>query len=159
MEDFGQALQEVQPAFGATLASLESYRLHGMLDYGPRYGHLLSSSRTLVEQVRTGENTPLISVLLEGPAGAGKTAMAASLAIESGFPFVKVRASAWGGMLRFRSAAPPLRRSAAPPSAAPPLRRPPLRRSAVRRSAAPPCCAFNNRSAAVNASHAAASAA
>ena len=47
-----QALQEVQPAFGATLASLESYRLHGMLDYGPRYGHLLSSCRTLVEQAR-----------------------------------------------------------------------------------------------------------
>ena len=58
--------------------------------------------------MRTGENTPLISVLLEGPAGAGKTAMAASVAIESGFPFVKVRA--WGGMLRFRSAAPPLLR-------------------------------------------------
>lgn len=31
-----------------------------------------------------------MSVLLEGPAGAGKSALAATAAIESGFPFVKV---------------------------------------------------------------------
>ena len=148
MEDFLEALQEVQPAFGATLQSLESYRLHGMLDYGARYGHLLSSCRTLVEQarrarwgadgcgewlvvqlghgatpacpghstehvlchawctraqVRTGENTPLISVLLEGPAGSGKTALAASVAIESGFPFVKVHERAGGRFGRTRA--------------------------------------------------------
>jgi AAA+ superfamily predicted ATPase len=32
----------------------------------------------------------MLSVLLEGPVGSGKTALAASAAIDSGFPFVKV---------------------------------------------------------------------
>ncbi|KAL4457630.1 hypothetical protein ABPG75_012495 [Micractinium tetrahymenae] len=90
MTDFLEALEEVKPAFGAVIESLESYRLHGMIDYGPRYQHLLSSCRTLVQQVKSSDNTPLVTCLLEGPAGTGKTALAATLAIESGFPFVKV---------------------------------------------------------------------
>lgn len=52
MEDFLAALDEVKPAFGAVTETLESYRLHGMIDYGPRFQHLLSSCRTLVNQVR-----------------------------------------------------------------------------------------------------------
>ena len=90
MEDFLGALDEVQPAFGATIDTLDSYRLHGMVDYGSRYQHLLSSCQTLVRQVESSEATPLITALLEGPQGTGKTALAATVAIESGFPFVKV---------------------------------------------------------------------
>jgi len=41
-------------------------------------------------QVRSSEHTPLLTALLEGPAGAGKTALAATLGLESAFPFVKV---------------------------------------------------------------------
>jgi len=36
------------------------------------------------------DNTPLITVLLEGKHGCGKTALAANFAIKSGFPFVKM---------------------------------------------------------------------
>ena len=93
MEDFLAALLEVKPAFGATIATLDSYRLHGMVDYGTRYQHLLSSCRTLVRQVQTSETTPLITALLEGSQGTGKTALAATVAIESGFPFVNVVSS------------------------------------------------------------------
>lgn len=50
MADFLEALDEVKPAFGAVIESLETYRLHGMIDYGARYQHLLSSCRTLVQQ-------------------------------------------------------------------------------------------------------------
>lgn len=36
------------------------------------------------------ERTSLVSVLLEGRPGAGKTALAAHLALNSGFPFIKL---------------------------------------------------------------------
>ncbi len=43
--------------------------------------------------MRSSEHTPLLTALLEGPAGAGKTALAATLGLESQFPFVKVVSS------------------------------------------------------------------
>jgi hypothetical protein len=36
------------------------------------------------------ERTPLLTCLLEGPGGSGKTALAATIGIESGFPFIKI---------------------------------------------------------------------
>lgn len=41
-------------------------------------------------QTRNSAKTPLLTALLEGPAGSGKTAIAATLGIDSQFPFVKV---------------------------------------------------------------------
>lgn len=41
-------------------------------------------------QVRTSEKTPLLTCLLEGPTGTGKTALAATVGIESEFPYVKL---------------------------------------------------------------------
>lgn len=90
MEDFLAAMEEVVPAFGATVEALDAYRLHGMVNYGPRYQQLLSSCKTLVNQVESSDNTPLVTVLLEGPPGSGKTALAATVAMESGFPLIKV---------------------------------------------------------------------
>jgi len=43
-----------------------------------------------VEQVRTSTRTPLVSVLLHGPPGSGKTALGASIAQASEFPFIKL---------------------------------------------------------------------
>lgn len=90
MEDFLSALEEVKPAFGATIDTLDAYRLHGVIDYGRRHQHLLQSCKTLVRQVQDSESTPLLTALLEGPQGCGKTALAATIALESEFPFVKV---------------------------------------------------------------------
>ena len=41
-------------------------------------------------QVRTSDKNPLLTCLLEGPAGTGKTALAATFGIDSHFPFVKL---------------------------------------------------------------------
>jgi vesicle-fusing ATPase len=43
----------------------------------------------LVREIVGSKNTSLLSILLEGPRGSGKTAFAAQLAKQSGFPFVK----------------------------------------------------------------------
>ena len=41
-------------------------------------------------QVRTSEKTPILTCLLEGPTGTGKTALAATIGIVSQFPYVKL---------------------------------------------------------------------
>ncbi len=41
-------------------------------------------------QVRHSSKTPLLTCLLEGKPGVGKTALAATVGINSDFPFVKV---------------------------------------------------------------------
>ena len=46
-----------------------------------------------VAQVQERDKTHLLTCLLEGAPGSGKTAIAATLGIESGFPFVKVISS------------------------------------------------------------------
>jgi vesicle-fusing ATPase len=43
-----------------------------------------------VEQVRTSDRTHLVSVLMHGPPQSGKSALAASIAMASDFPYVKL---------------------------------------------------------------------
>ncbi|KAH9051793.1 hypothetical protein EDB87DRAFT_1836189 [Lactarius vividus] len=52
--------------------------------------NLLRSGKLCVEQVRTSTRTPLVSLLLHGPPGTGKTALAATNAQASEFPFIKL---------------------------------------------------------------------
>ncbi|KAH8944393.1 hypothetical protein BDL97_13G107400 [Sphagnum fallax] len=51
MDDFMSALNEVKPAFGAAINTLEMCRLNGMLDYGERHAHIQRTVMTFVEQV------------------------------------------------------------------------------------------------------------
>jgi SpoVK/Ycf46/Vps4 family AAA+-type ATPase len=57
----------------------------------------------LINQVRTSERTPILSVLLEGLPATGKTAIAASVGVDSEFPFVRVLSS--DSMLGFTESA------------------------------------------------------
>ena len=60
------------------------------MERGPRFEHLLGTCRTLVGQLESSDKTPLLTLMLEGPVGSGKSALAAKLALESTFPFVKM---------------------------------------------------------------------
>ncbi|CAM6067259.1 unnamed protein product [Sphagnum tenellum] len=51
MDDFMSALNEVKPAFGAAINTLEMCRLNGMLDCGERHAHIQRIVMTFVEQV------------------------------------------------------------------------------------------------------------
>lgn len=88
--DFLRALEEVKPAYGAATEALERYRPGGMVDAGPRSAATLVELEQLVDGVRSDEGIALSSALLWGAGGTGKTALACTLAINSGFPFVKV---------------------------------------------------------------------
>ncbi|KAL6782595.1 hypothetical protein ACKKBG_A07415 [Auxenochlorella protothecoides x Auxenochlorella symbiontica] len=88
--DFLRALDEVRPSYGAATETLEQYRPGGMLDIGPQYHATLAELQQLLESVEQQEAVPLSAALLWGDSGTGKTALASTLAIDSGFPFVKV---------------------------------------------------------------------
>jgi vesicle-fusing ATPase len=88
--DFERALGEVQPAFGASTDMFERCRLNGIISPGEKHEKLHHTCRALVEQVRVSPKTPMLTCLLEGAAGSGKTALAATLAIGSEFPFTKL---------------------------------------------------------------------
>ncbi|KAK4798183.1 hypothetical protein SAY86_030509 [Trapa natans] len=90
MDDFLNALQEIVPAFGASTDDLERCRLNGMVECGNRHKHIYERAMLLVEQVKVSRGSPLVTCLLEGPSGSGKTALAATVGIDSDFPYVKI---------------------------------------------------------------------
>ncbi|KAL0874078.1 hypothetical protein Bca101_023783 [Brassica carinata] len=93
MEDFLQALREVMPAFGASPKALQNCRPKGFVDCGDRQNLIYKRIMFLVEQV-SSETSPPVTCLLEGPSGSflasGKTALAATIGIDSNFPYVKI---------------------------------------------------------------------
>jgi len=90
MADFDLALNEVKPAFGVSQDDLTICVRGGMIEYGLAQRELMASAGELIAQMQRSEHTNLLSMLLEGESGSGKTAMAARLALDSEFPFVKL---------------------------------------------------------------------
>ncbi|KAI0797023.1 AAA-domain-containing protein [Abortiporus biennis] len=88
--DFMNALDEVTPAFGVAKEELEQVIQNGIIHYGPVVDELLRSGELFVDQVRVSTRTPLVTVLLHGPPGSGKTALAATIAQASQYPFMKL---------------------------------------------------------------------
>lgn len=88
--DFERALGDIEPKFGAKSTELKAFYRNGFVPYGDMFDGLMSTLERLVKQVRTSERTPLMSALLQGPPGAGKTAIAAKIAVDSAFPFVRM---------------------------------------------------------------------
>lgn len=91
-DDFNTALDsgEVQPAFGVNVDSLEMLYKNGIVNYGQTFLDIDESLDRLVDQVRNSPKTPLMTVLLDGPPASGKTALAASKAVSSKYPFIRL---------------------------------------------------------------------
>jgi vesicle-fusing ATPase len=88
--DFMNALDEVKPAFGVSEEELANAIDRGVLHYSPYIEHILNDGKSFVNQVRNSPTTSLLSVLLHGPPGSGKTALAAAISQSSDFPFIKL---------------------------------------------------------------------
>lgn len=89
-DDFMKALEEVKPAFGVSEEELTTAVRGGILRFSPHIENILQDGELFVNQVRTSVSEPLLSVLLHGPPGSGKTALAAKIAMDSQFPFIKL---------------------------------------------------------------------
>lgn len=99
MQDFECALEEVKPAFGSQEESLTRCMRNGIISFSEECKRLQQTCLTLGAQARDSANTPVLSVLLQGLPGSGKTALAASVAKLLGFPFTKlVTAESWVGL-------------------------------------------------------------
>ena len=90
MKNFLDAFGEIQPMFGLNSTELENSIQFGMINYGENYEILSSKISSLFEQIKNSQSISLLSVLLEGEPGCGKTALAAYLALHSGFPYVRI---------------------------------------------------------------------
>lgn len=88
--DFQNALEEVRPAFGVSEEELSNCIRGGIIHYNPYVEDVLREGQLFVNQVRKEDSSPLFSVLFHGPAGSGKTALAAKVAIDSEYPFIKL---------------------------------------------------------------------
>lgn len=89
--DFDNALTEVKPSFGVQgEEELHLFYRNGIVNYGEAFKQLDETLVDLASQVETTDNTPLLSVLVSGPTGSGKTALVAKMASNSGFPFIKM---------------------------------------------------------------------
>ena len=89
-QDFLHALEEVKPLFGVAEEELGKRIRGDIIHYSNFINDILAEGRLYINQVRKPNSTPVLSVVLHGPPGSGKTALAAKMAMDSGFPFIKL---------------------------------------------------------------------
>ena len=93
MGDFSHALEfDVKPAFGISEEQLDNYAYNGILDWSSSIQSILDPEfgDSAIKQTAESQWTPLVSILLRDNPGSGKTALAATIAKKSGFPYLKV---------------------------------------------------------------------
>lgn len=90
MDDFNRALQEVKAAFGVSEQELEDCVSGGIINYSPHVQEIMDRGTSLINHVKQSDILSIISVLLHGPPGSGKTALAATIALSSHFPFIRM---------------------------------------------------------------------
>ncbi|SOV10675.1 N-ethylmaleimide-sensitive fusion protein [Plasmodium sp. gorilla clade G2] len=87
--DFMKALKETKPAFGAEEDIIGSLLCNGIINYGKEYENIENTCKLLIKQIVDNENTKLMSILLYGENGSGKTTISAYIAKCANFHFTK----------------------------------------------------------------------
>jgi vesicle-fusing ATPase len=89
MDHFREAIKETTPVMGVAEDDIKNHLRGDLLEWGPAYSSVWASLNERIAQVKDDPNTPLLSCLIQGAPGSGKTALAAKLALASGFGYVK----------------------------------------------------------------------
>ena len=79
--------------FGTSGDAIDRYRPFGILPCGAAMARMSDVLHALTVRLRDAERTTMLTCLLQGDPGVGKSAMAATAALGSGFYFVKVISS------------------------------------------------------------------
>jgi len=90
MSDFMHALEGAKPAFGVSDDDFKNCIRNGIVEFGPSFDTLVNDAKLLIAQVESSDTSPLGTMLIEGKMGSGKTAFAAQMALNSGYPYVKL---------------------------------------------------------------------
>ncbi|KAL8925516.1 MAG: hypothetical protein Q9208_003407 [Pyrenodesmia sp. 3 TL-2023] len=88
--DFQHAFEDVKPAFGVSEVEMQRCLRGGIIHFSPFIDNILAEGKLMVQQVQQPDSTPLFSAILHGPPGSGKTALAAKIALDSGYPLIKL---------------------------------------------------------------------
>ncbi len=89
-DDFEHAFDDVKPAFGVSQDEMQAALRGGIISFSPFIQDILNEGSLIVQQVQEPDSTPLFSAILHGPPGSGKTALAAKIALDSQYPFIKM---------------------------------------------------------------------
>lgn len=93
MACFMNALMEVKPAYGVHEEDLQDCLQGGIIKYSPKIDNILMRVERDITQLKNSERFNFSSVMLYGPPGSGKTALAAYMALKSKFPFIRMISS------------------------------------------------------------------
>ncbi|CAI9737361.1 vesicle-fusing ATPase 1-like [Octopus vulgaris] len=89
-DDFLSSLDDIKPAFGRSDFNFSSFFPNGIIEWGDSVREVLQYGNLLISQIKNSTKTPLLTMLLHGAPGAGKSAFAAYLMANSDLPFVKI---------------------------------------------------------------------
>ena len=89
-DDFEHAFDDVKPAFGVSEDEMQRCLRGGIIHFSPSIDNILNEANLIVQQVQEPDSTPLFSAIMHGPPGSGKTALAAKVALDSNYPFIKM---------------------------------------------------------------------
>lgn len=90
-QDFDKAFEELKPAFGVSEEELQNYLSQGIIHYSPVVQDIIDQGSLRTRQIgQELSKIHLYSMVLHGPSGTGKSALAAKIALDSGYPFVKL---------------------------------------------------------------------
>ena len=69
---------------------LQQYLTNGIVEWGKEVRRILQDGEDLSVTVKKGNKTPMVTALIEGAVGAGKSALAAQITLKAQFPCVRL---------------------------------------------------------------------